>query len=477
MEAFGAEGYALARELLQRGVGVVYVLAFVAVVHQWRPLLGTEGLTPARTFLERVPMRSAPSVFHWRYSDRLAVGLGWVGVVLASTVVLGIPQRLGTAATVAVFGVLWLLYLSYVNIGQVWYGFGWESILLEAGFLVMLLGGHDAAVPWPTLLLLRWLLFRVEFGAGLIKLRSDPCWRELTCLDHHHETQPLPGPLSRRFHRLPTPLHRVEVATNHVTQLGLPVLLFLPQPFAGIAGLGIIVTQLWLVLSGNFAWLNAITIVLATAALPDAWLTGIANLVPAPPSADQTAWWFVILVGAVTVWQVVLSWEPIRNLASRQQRMNVTYNPLHLLGSYGAFGRITRERFELIIEGTRDPDPGPDSDWAAFEFPAKPGDPARRPPLVAPYHLRLDWLLWFAAMSATPQAGHRWFTPLLRKLLDGDRDIRRLLRHDPFDGEPPTALRVRRYRYRFATRDERRATGAWWTRTDVGEVTGILPRG
>ncbi len=476
MEAFGAEGYALARELLQRGVGVVYLLAFIAVVHQWRPLLGAEGLTPARTFLERVPMRSAPSVFHWRDSDRFAVGLGWVGVVLATTVVLGIPQRMGTAATVAVFAVLWLLYLSYVNVGQVWYGFGWESILLEAGFLVMLLGGQDTAVPWPSLLLLRCLLFRVEFGAGLIKLRSDPCWRDLTCLDHHHETQPLPGPLSRRFHRLPAPLHRVEVAANHVAQLGLPILLFLPQPLAGIAGVGIIVTQLWLVFSGNFAWLNAVTIVLATAALPDVWLASIAELVPTPPPAEETAWWFVILVGSITLWQVVLSWEPIRNLTSQHQRMNITYNPLHLMGSYGAFGRITRERFELIIEGTRDPDPGPDSDWAAFEFPAKPGDPGRRPPQVAPYHLRLDWLLWFAAMSSTPQANHRWFGPLLRKLLDGDRDIRRLLRHDPFDGRPPTALRVRRYRYRFTTGDERRTTGDRWTRTFVGEVTGILPR-
>jgi hypothetical protein len=476
VEAFGADGYGLARELLQRGVGAIYVLAFVAVVHQWRPLLGERGLTPVPAFLERVPLRARPSLFHWHYSDRFAVALGWVGIVLALAVVAGLPQRLGTAATVAVLGLVWLLYLSYVNVGQIWYGFGWESILLEAGFLVMLLGGQDAAVPWPTLLLLRWLLFRIEFGAGLIKLRGDPCWRDLTCLDHHHETQPLPGPLSARFHHLPAPLHRVEVAANHVTQLGLPVLLFLPQPVAGVAATIIVVTQAWLVLSGNFAWLNVVTIVLATSALPDAWFGRAAELVGSTPAATETAAWFVLVVGVVFVAQLIMSWLPVRNMLSRQQRMNASFNPFHLVSTYGAFGSVTRHRFELVIEGTRDRDPRPDGEWSEYDFPAKPGDPTRRPPLIAPYHLRLDWLLWFAAMSAAPTREHPWFSSLLRGLLDGDPLIRRLVRHDPFDGAPPTAVRVRRYRYRLQRSADRRATGCWWSRELIGDTTGIVPR-
>ena len=148
-----------------------------------------------------------------------------------------------------------------------WYGFGWESLLLEAGFLAIFLGNDDTAPPVLVLWLVRWLLFRVEFGAGLIKLRGDPCWRDLTCLYYHHETQPMPGPLSWFFHHLPKPLHRVEVAGNHFAQLVVPFALFAPQPVASVAAAIVIVTQLWLVLSGNFAWLNWITIILAFSAI------------------------------------------------------------------------------------------------------------------------------------------------------------------------------------------------------------------
>ncbi|HSK24892.1 MAG TPA: lipase maturation factor family protein [Egicoccus sp.] len=479
METLSADGYLVARELLQRGVALVYVLAFAAVVHQWPALLGDRGLTPARALLTRVPWRQAPSLFHLRYSDRLAVGAAFVGVLVALALVAGLPQRIGSLTTLAAFALLWVLYLSYVNIGQIWYAFGWESILLEAGFLATFLGGHDSAVPWPTLLLARWLLFRVEFGAGLIKWRGDPCWRDLTCLDYHHETQPLPAGLSWWFHRLPTPLHKVEVAANHVTQLLLPALLFLPQPFAGVSGVAVLVTQGWLVVSGNFAWLNLVTMVLATAALPDAWLGGaggpLGALTPATaPAAVPT--WLAVVVGFVLATQTVMSWWPVRNLLAREQRMNASFNPFHLVGTYGAFGSITRQRFELVIEGTEDPHPDASGTWHAYEFPAKPTDPRRRPRQVAPYHLRLDWLLWFAAMSPAPNRRDAWMLALLDRLLTGDPTVRRLLRHDPFDGRAPTAVRVRRFHYRFTTRAERRRTGAWWHREPVGDYTGIVRR-
>lgn len=474
-----APGYLLARELFQRGVGVVYVVAFLTVVRQWRGLLGRDGLTPVPAFVARVPWRRTPSLFHWRYDDRLAVGLAWAGLLLAAATVLGLPQRAGTLATVVVFALLWLLYLSYVNVGQIWYAFGWESILLEAGFLAMLLGGHDSAVPWPALVLVRWLLFRVELGAGLIKWRGDPCWRDLTCLDYHHETQPLPSVFSWWFHHLPSPLHRIEVGANHLTQLVLPFLLFLPQPFAAVAGLAVLVTQAWLVVSGNFAWLNLVTMVLAVTAIPDDWLAGTdgpLGVLVADPAPAGVPVWFTVLVVVVALAQLVMSWHPVRNLLSRRQRMNASFNPLHLVGTYGAFGSITRERFELVIEGTLDDEPREDADWRAYQFRAKPTDPGRRPPQVAPYHLRLDWLLWFAAMSPVPTDQHPWFARLLRRLLHADPQTLRLLRHDPFDGRAPTALRVRRYRYRFTTRAERRATGDWWHREHTDGRTAILRR-
>lgn len=291
----------------------------------------------------------------------------------------------------------WVLYLSIVNVGQTWYGFGWESLLLEVGFLAVLLGNDEVAPPVLVLFLLRWILFRVEFGAGLIKLRGDACWRKLTCLDFHHETQPMPGPLSWFFHHLPRPLHRVEVAANHVTQLLVPVLLFTPQPVATAAASLMIATQLWLVLSGNFSWLNWLTIVLA--------LSAVEFPHTAPPVPDPPVWYeaVVVTVAALLLW---LGHRPVRNMVSSRQIMNRSFDPLHLVNSYGAFGTVGRIRHEVVIEGTTDAVPRADSDWREYEFRGKPGDPRRWPRQFAPYHLRLDWMMWFAALSpATPTRG------------------------------------------------------------------------
>jgi hypothetical protein len=466
MEWFTAPGYDLARLLVQRGLGVVLLLAFANVLLEWRPLLGERGLLPVARVVERVPFRRAPSLLHWRHDDRTVMALAAVGVVLALGVVTGLVATLPTWASILVWLALWGLYLSFVTVGQVWYAFGWESLLLEATFLAAFLGADDVAPPALVLWLFRWLLFRVEFGAGLIKLRGDPCWRDLTCLQYHHETQPLPGPLSWRFHHLPRWVHRAETGANHLVQLVVPWLLFAPQPVAGAAAVAIVVTQAWLVVSGNFAWLNALTIVLALAVVPDAWFGEVPGPTGAPP-------WFVVVVCAVAALLVVRSWRPARNLLSRSQRMNASFDPLHLVNTYGAFGSITRVRFEVVVEGSLAEDPTDEDAWRAYELPAKPGEPGRRPPQVAPFHRRLDWLLWFAALSPDPTR-HRWLLPLLDQLLAGEPGIRRLLRVDPFDGQAPRWVRVRRFRYRYTTPEERRRTGDWWVRRLVG--TDVAPR-
>ena len=264
-----APGYWISRLVFLRALAAVYLVAFVVAANQFRPLLGSHGMLPIPDFVRIVPFRRAPSLFHAHYSDRSFAAVAWVGAALAAAALGGLVDMAPAGAAMAVWVVLWASYLSIVNVGQVWYGFGWETLLLEAGFLAIFFGPPDAAPTAVMLVLVRWLLFRVEFGAGLIKLRGDPCWRNLTCLQYHHETQPLPGPLSWWFHHLPAPLHRVEVAANHVTQLVVPFLLFTPQPVAGIAAAVIIVTQLWLMVSGNFSWLNAVTITLALPALGD----------------------------------------------------------------------------------------------------------------------------------------------------------------------------------------------------------------
>ncbi|GAA1127701.1 lipase maturation factor family protein [Nocardioides aquiterrae] len=454
-EWFVAEQAWLGRELFQRGLAVIYLVAFVVAARQYAGLLGERGLTPVGRYLEHTTFREAPSLFHLHHSDRFFTGVAWAGAALSLATAAGLTDAVPWPLAMLVWVVLWLLYLSIVNVGQVWYGFGWESLLLEAGFLAVFLGNDDVGPPLLVLVLLRWLLFRLEFGAGLIKMRGDRVWRDLTALDYHHETQPMPGPLSWWFHRLPRPVHRVEVVGNHVTQLAVPFLLFLPQPVAGVAAAIMIVTQLWLVLSGNFAWLNWLTIVIALSALP---------LGDAQPGDAPAA--YVAVVVAATVVVLVLSWWPAANLLSRQQRMNASFNRWHLVNAYGAFGSITRIRYEVVVEGTRAERPDDDAAWEEYEFRGKPGDVRRRPPQVAPYHLRLDWLMWFAALN--PGYARSWFPTLAQRLLEGEPAVTGLLRRDPFAGDPPRWVRARLYRYRFTTRQERRESGAWWVRTLAG---------
>ncbi len=468
---------ASARLLFHRGLALVYLIAFLVARNQYRGLLGSRGLTPMADFVARVPFRKAPSTFHWRSSDRAFLAVAWTGMAIAAAALLGLLDHVPIPLAMAGWAALWALYVSIVNVGQRWYSFGWESLLCETGFLAVFLGPADVESPAAVLVLLWWLLFRLELGAGLIKLRGDPCWRDLTCLEYHHETQPMPNPLSRWFHLLPRPLHRVEVAANHVAQLVAPVLLFAPQPIRSAAAGLMIVTQAYLMLSGNFAWLNLLTIVIGLAALDGHLIEAVLGLTP-PEALAPSPVWFDVASGLATALVVALSVGPARNLLSRHQRMNASFDPLHLVNTYGAFGSITRQRDEIVIEGTDDAEPGPASAWREYGFKGKPTDPGQRPRQVAPYHLRLDWLLWFVPLSSA--YADPWFGPLLRGLLEGNDDVRSLLGHDPFPDEPPKAVRARRYRYRYATPAERRETGDFWVRTPLGDFVrpvtlGSLP--
>ncbi|MFF4151945.1 lipase maturation factor family protein [Streptomyces sp. NPDC001651] len=459
MDWFVAPGYETSRLVFQRALAGVYLVAFLTAALQFRALMGSRGLLPVPRFVARVPFRAAPSLFQLHYSDRFFAGCAWSGCAVSAALLAGADSLVPLWAALLLWLVPWALYLSIVNVGQTWYSFGWESLLLEVGFAAVWLGNDEVAPPVVVLFLLRWILFRVEFGAGLIKMRGDACWRKLTCLDHHHETQPMPGPLSWFFHHLPKPLHRVEVAASHVTQLVVPFLLFAPQPVATAAAALMIATQLWLVLSGNFAWLNWITIVLALSAVA----------FPAePPDRPGAPLWYEVTVLVVAVVLVGLGYRPVANMISRRQVMNRSFDPLHLVNTYGAFGSVSRVRYEVVVEGTTDSRPREDSDWREYEFKGKPGDPRRWPRQFAPYHLRLDWLMWFAALS--PSYAGAWFGTLVERLLENDRATLKLLRRSPFPAdEPPRFVRARLFRYRYTTWRELRETGACWERTYVRE--------
>ncbi len=397
MEGLYKETYWLARFMFQRGLGLVYLVAFLVAVNQFRPLLGERGLLPVPRFLERASFRDAPSLFHWHYSDRFFGLVAWAGVLLSLVALFGLADRGPLWLSMLVWFVLWALYLSIVNVGQTFYSFGWESLLLEVGFLAIFIGPSRLQAPFIVILLLRWVLFRLEFGAGLIKLRGDPCWRDLTCLYYHYETQPLPNPVSWYAHRLPMLFHKISVLGNHFVQLIVPWGLFAPQPIASIAGILMILSQLWLVLTGNFSWLNYLTIILGLTSLGDSVVQSVLPVaipaaLPRPPLYDAA-----LAVLALVI--ALLSVNPIRNMISRGQLMNYNFDPFHLVNTYGAFGSITKRRIEVIVEGTQAETITPSAEWKEYEFKGKPGDVCRTPPIVAPYHWRLDWQMWFVPFS------------------------------------------------------------------------------
>ncbi len=475
---FDAPEYEFARQVLQRGFAALYFVAFLSSFNQFPALLGERGLLPVPEFVaafrRRVPR---PTLFSWRYSDRLLRAVCLVGMAVAASLVLGLPQSGPPWLPLLAFLALWLLYMSIVNVGQTFYGFGWEMLLLEAGFIVAFLGSDQTPPPRTILILLAWLLFRLEFGAGLIKIRGGREWRDLTALYYHHETQPMPGPLSRQAHLLPRPVHRLEVLGNHFAQLAVPFFLFAPQPLAGAAAGIIIFTQLWLIATGNFAWLNWAAVVLAFAAVSDPVAHALLPAIPRvwhagpDPAAYRSPGWWLVLVLAATVLLVVLSYRPVQNLFSRRQLMNASFNRWQLGNTYGAFGTVTKRRVEVVVEGTLDAEPGGDAQWREYGFKGKPGDVRRLPRQWAPYHLRLDWLMWFLPLRTLHE---EWFYAFLAKLLAADPATLRLLRDDPFDGSRPRWVRARTYLYRFSTRAEFRDSGQRWIRRPLSEAIGPL---
>ncbi len=466
--------FQIGRLIFQRSLATLYLIAFIAALKQFPVLLGEHGFLPAPEFIRNVPFRITPSLFYFSYSDRLFTIVAWIGITLSSIALVGLPEKGPWWISGAVWLTLWVLYLSIVNVGQIFYSFGWETMLLEAGFFTAFLGSTRMMPSVIPILILRWMLFRVELGSGLIKLRGDECWRNLTCLYYHYETQPIPNSLSSYFHHLPKFVHRFSALFSHFVQLIAPFGLFAPQGVAAVAGGLIIFHQLVLIISGNYSWLNWLTVVLGITAFSDSILKRILPL--DVPAAGARSFFYNQVLYALAAITLFLSIQPTLNFFSTRQLMNYSYNPVHLVNVYGAFGTVTKERYEIVLEGTDDAVVNPATKWKEYEFKGKPGDIKRRPPQLAPYHLRLDWLMWFLPFrvqvteSGIVNPGYElWFLRFTEKLLEGDQKTLKLLRVNPFTDQPPHFVRALFYRYQFTTSEERKKTGAWWKRTLVDE--------
>ena len=472
--------YWLTRFLILRLLGGIYAVAFLAVINQIIPLIGANGLLPVGIFLKHIGEALGstgagfvrlPSFFWFVHSDTDLLTAAWIGLVLSCVVVAGY-------ANAPLLGMLWFLYMSFVNVGQEWYGYGWEIQLLETGFLAIFLCPlvdprpfPRRAPPMPVIVLLRWLVCRIMLGAGLIKLRGDAVWRNWTALYYHFETQPLPGPLSRWFHFLPRAVLRFGVWYNWLAELIAPWFVFGPRLARHVAGGIIIGLQIILILSGNLSFLNWLTIVPALACFDDGFWSKLlprrlvrraeAAIARAEPSRPMlvTAWTLTVIVG-------LLSIRPVLNMLSPQQIMNTSFDPLNLVNTYGAFGSVGRERLNVVFEGTMDSVADDKANWKAYPYKGLPVALDQRPPQVAPYQLRLDWQMWFAAMS-TPEE-YPWTLTLLSKLLHNDPGALGLFAGNPFPDKPPRYIRAVLYRYAFVKPGN--SDGRWWRRERVGDV-------
>ena len=473
----GKSEYVITSFVILRLLGIVYFFAFLSLATQVIPLLGEKGLLPAENFLDALESRyenkidafvSWPTIFWFKISDTMLVGLAWIGVILSLIMIIGF-------ANVPLLFILWLIYLSFVNIGQLWYSYGWEIQLIETGFLAMFLCPLLDPRPFAkqphniVIWLFRWLAFRIFLGAGLIKIRGDQCWRDLTCLYYHYETQPIPNPLSPYFHFMPKWFHQIGVLWNHFVELIVPFFVFSPRILRYIAGILMISFQVILILSGNLSFLNWLTIIPCIACFDDnffrrimpRWITSkaehAANNRRVSKVEDAIAWTLVVII-------ILLSAPVIQNLLSPYQAMNTSFNQWHLVNTYGAFGSVGKVRGELIIMGTDEEVIRPETKWRAYEFKAKPGDHYRKLPIIAPYQPRIDWQIWFAAFQTPEQ--NPWLLHLIWKLLDNDKNSLSLLANNPFTDEPPRYIKVEYYQYKFALPGNKE--GLVWDRTYIG---------
>lgn len=477
--------YLLARWLFVRALGLTYLFAFASLAAQVKGLIGENGILPAKVLLAQASLRfgesaflALPSIFWLDASDGALVAAARLGAVVALLVVVGVLAR-------PLLCLLWLLYLSFVTVGSEFMSFQWDSLLLESGVLgVFAASGRLLSPPFPlprtwagepppcpaVIWLCRWLAFRVIFLSGLVKLASgDPCWRTLTALTFHWHTQPLPTPLAWYVDALPVECQKAMCAGVFLLELAVPLTFFFPRPLR-LWGAGLsICLQLAIAATGNYTFFNFLTCALCLWLIDDG---AMARLMPrrllaglAECSQGVRRSLAERLVIACLSFAVIGSTAPALGLlpgvGGLFAGMSALAEQYRLVSSYGVFAVMTTRRMEIIVEGSND-----GSTWLAYEFKYKPGALDRAPPMVAPHQPRLDWQMWFAALSEPENCP--WFAVFVLRLLQGNADVLALLDKNPFPGRPPRFVRATAWDYTFTTFQQRAASGAYWQRVYRG---------
>jgi lipase maturation factor 1 len=454
------ETFRIASWLFLRTLGAVYLVAFASFAVQAAGLIGSHGISPVAEFLHSLREYygaavywQVPTVFWLNAGDGMIKAVGIAGICLSVLLFLGVRWRIIRVA-------LFVLYLSLVTAGQEFMGYQWDALLLEAGFLAILLGSSPV-----ILLLYRWLLFRLVFLSGVVKLASgDPSWRHFTALPVHYETQPLPTPLAWYMYQLPAWFQRGSVGFVFFVELVVPFLIFAPRRIRFLAARAIVVLQVLILLTGNYAFFNVLTIGFCLFLVDDAFFRRVLPKTVSRPSAiiyERSRAWSRAVCGAFAALALFVgSFQVARTFGVHWSLADVairSVSPFEVINSYGLFAVMTTTRPEIVIEGSND-----GVTWLPYEFKYKPGDLARRPALVAPHQPRLDWQMWFAALG--DYQSDPWIIRFMARLLQGSPEVLRLLGRNPFPGGPPHYVRAMLYQYRFTSPAERKSAGAWWNR-------------
>ena len=473
--------FSRANHLGLRALGLVYLIAFASFWVQADALVGARGILPFAAWLEAIRPQVAqlgydrlPTLLWYWPSDAGLHALCAAGTCAAALLLAGFAPAL-------LAWLLWAFYLSLTIVGQTFMGFQWENLLLEGGLLAALAApwrmrlrwGADPEPPRLALFLLHALVFKLMLMSGWVKIASgDPAWHNLTALNFHYWTQPLPAWTSWYAHQAPMLAQKFSCLFMFVIELALPFLIFMPRRPRHLAAAGIVVLMLLIAATGNFAYFNLLTVVLClwlwddgvwsrgggadparSAPLPQRWVAGIFGVV-------------VLLLSVQTMTRLVWREVPwprwVGSLAAQLE-------PLRSVNGYGLFAAMTQTRPEVVIEGSLD-----GQTWHAYEWRWKPGEPGRRPRFVAPHQPRVDWQLWFAALGDIE--GNPWVYSLLARLLEGSPPVLRLLEQNPFPDQPPNYVRAMLYHYEFASSRERREKGVWWSRTLLRPYSPTLQR-
>ena len=467
--------YFQARRWFLRLLGVVYLIAFLSFWVQADALIGANGILPLPQFLsaarDQLGQKSyfvLPTLCWLSSSNAFLHLLCGAGAVLAALLIVEI-------APILCLALLFVFYLSLTIAGQTFFSFQWDILLLETGFLAIFLApwrwwprrGQPAPLSRPALFLLHFLLFKLLLLSGVVKLTSgDASWWNLTALDYHYWTQPLPTVLGWWADKSPEWFKQFSTAFVLVVEIGGAFLLWCPRRLRLLGCGAIVFLQIGIGLTGNYAFFNLLTIALCLLLIDDTVWRGTRRLTKSEPGGRRWPVWIPVAVIILTMpSNAVLIFSGFKTKTHWPRPLERMYDvlaPFRIVNSYGLFRVMTKERSEIIIEGSAD-----GIEWKTYEFKWKPGALERMPGFVEPHQPRLDWQMWFAALSDVRQ--NPWFFGLVQRLLENSPDVTRLLGKNPFPDKPPRYLRAELYRYRFSTLAEHEKTGAWWQREDLHE--------